>query len=336
VIRRLVQKVGRIAPLPVGAVLLYHRVVDVTTDPQLLAVSPRNFADHLDVLRRSYTPARLGELRSRTLLSVAGRHPIAVTFDDGYADNVLQALPLLQAAAVPATVFVVAGHVGQLEEFWWDELERILLGLPALPEFLEVELNSRRHRWVIPSRTATARPDWHVLSEQIPSPRQIAYSDLCSLLRPVDSETRNRILTQLRTWAGVTTSGRSENRALAPDELAALAGDGLIDVGAHSMTHPLLAPLAVSTQKFEIEASKRRLEDLVSRPVGLFAYPFGGDDAYTGATKGLVREAGYTMACSGIPGLVDVTVDPYEIPRIIVRNWSGDEFGRRMHAIFDG
>src|SRR3954470_15948888 len=107
---------------PPALILLYHRVATPTRDPQLLSVSPERFAEHLEVVRRCAEPVALAGILAQ------GEGPrAAITFDDGYADNLHEAAPLLAAAGVPATVFVVSGQVGTTDEFWWDELERVLL-----------------------------------------------------------------------------------------------------------------------------------------------------------------------------------------------------------------
>ena len=110
-------------------ILCYHRVTELDSDPQLLSVTPKNFREQLEVLRRLYNVARLRDWISEegksTRLTV-----VVITFDDGYADNFHEALPLLREADCPATVFVTAGKIDDEEEFWWDELERLIL----LPE----------------------------------------------------------------------------------------------------------------------------------------------------------------------------------------------------------
>src|SRR5690606_37807585 len=95
------------------AVLLYHRVADAPRDPQQLAVAPERFAAHLEVLAATCTPVALGEAAAR-LRSPRGLPPraVAVTFDDGYRDNLHTAKPLLERHGVPATVFVASGYVG--------------------------------------------------------------------------------------------------------------------------------------------------------------------------------------------------------------------------------
>ncbi len=119
-----------------AVILLYHRVAEPAEDPQLLCVTPRNFSEQMSVLRKFGKPLPLTELvtlgRDRNL----PQQGIVVTFDDGYADNLHNAKPALARYEIPATVFVTAGQVGSTEEYWWDELERLLLEPSRLPEVL--------------------------------------------------------------------------------------------------------------------------------------------------------------------------------------------------------
>jgi peptidoglycan/xylan/chitin deacetylase (PgdA/CDA1 family) len=319
-------------PFQSGLVLLYHRVADRQIDPQLLAVSPRHFAEHMEVLRERYEPVRLGALVDRGWRMRSKKPPVAVTFDDGYADNFHRALPILTAANVPATFFVVSGQVGRQEEFWWDELERIFLATPDLPERLELEIGAAIHRWPIGSGSDTSSDAWSVLSEGVASPRQAAYRELCDLMRPESISVRESTLARLRTWAGLTPAGRPADRALSEDEVIALAADDLAEIGSHTMTHPVLSEQPLLVQMLEIDGSKRALEDFVGKPIRSFSYPFGGRVHYTPRTVGLVKGAGYALACSNFPGPVHWRTARHEIPRFLVRNWSADEFARRLDA----
>ena len=318
---RKVLKRGLLQTTQSGVVLLYHRVADLETDPQLLAVSPRNFADHLEVLRQSYLPVRLRELRGSARWFFPRTHPVALTFDDGYADNLHHALPLLEAAGIPATAFVVAGQIGLEEEYWWDDLERIILRTPDLPESLQLTIESRQFSWHLP-RAGHG------------SDRQAAYDDLSELLRPLSTPARERVLGSLRSWANVNAAGRAHNRALTEEDVVELAKSGLVEVGSHTLTHPLLSKQPIGVQKEEIEASKRRLEGILNTRVQSFCYPFGDREAYTPATVRLVKVTGYECACSNFFGRVYRWTDPYQIPRFIVEDWTGDEFARRLNAVF--
>jgi peptidoglycan/xylan/chitin deacetylase (PgdA/CDA1 family) len=321
---------------PKAVILLYHRVAEVPTDPQLLCVSRQHFAEHLEVLRRDYHLLSLRDLRRRQALNLWPPRSVVVTFDDGYADNFHNARPFLEAAGVPATVFVTAGNVDSDQEFWWDQLERILLSTPTLPDQLTLTLNGRVYDWDLRHDGVTeyVSSAWHVLMESDPTPRQAVYRELAGLLQGLDSDPRERVLRELATWAGVGGHGRKDYRALASDELQTLAHDSLIEVGAHTMTHPVLSNLPVEAQRAEIVGSKCRLEEVTGHCVTSFAYPFGTQGDYTTDTVTLVREAGFECACSNFPGLVTWESDPHQLPRLLVRDWDGEEFAHRMENWF--
>jgi peptidoglycan/xylan/chitin deacetylase (PgdA/CDA1 family) len=103
-----------------GALILgYHRVADARHDPGAMCVSPRHFAEQLEVVRSCARPVSLAELVS---CLDSGRLPprlVAVTFDDGYADNLSHALPLLERFEAPATLFIATGYTGR--SFDWED-----------------------------------------------------------------------------------------------------------------------------------------------------------------------------------------------------------------------
>jgi peptidoglycan/xylan/chitin deacetylase (PgdA/CDA1 family) len=107
------------------AILLYHRVAELESDPQRLAVTPAHFEEHLRVLRGTCTPIELADVPRLLRAARLPKRPVAITFDDGYRDNLHEAKPLLERDGVPATVFVASGYVGREREFWWDELDRL-------------------------------------------------------------------------------------------------------------------------------------------------------------------------------------------------------------------
>ena len=105
------------APDPL--ILLYHRVTRLANDRWSIAVTPAHFAEHMDVLRRRATVLPLSVLDAPARPN-ARAAKVVVTFDDGYADNLHEALPVLQRFDIPATVFVSTDAVVQSREFWWD------------------------------------------------------------------------------------------------------------------------------------------------------------------------------------------------------------------------
>jgi len=313
----------------VGVILLYHRVGEGVPDPQLLAVTPAHFAEHLEILAQACTPVRLRELRRSQGRRDPRRAAVAVTFDDGYADNLLQAKPLLEAACVPATVFVASGHLGGAE-FWWDELAGILLDTPQLPPVLTCRVDGVDRTWPVGDGPEAYR-GWDVIQPPR-GDRGEAYKELSGLLGDVEHPERERVLDDVAAWAGVARTVRPGHRPMTPDEVLSLAQGGTVDVGGHTVTHPRLSALPLRAQLREMREDKARLESLLGKPVTSFSYPFGGPSDFTLGSMAMARLAGYRLAVANFPGRVHRLSPTFALPRYLVRDWPGDEFERRLRA----
>ena len=319
-------------------VLMYHRIAEVTRDPWELAVAPGHFAEHLEVARRY---GQLLTVREVTRMLAAGRVPhrgIVVTLDDGYADNLLQARPLLERHGVPATVFIAAACLGRHEGFWWDQLERFVLEPVDVPQRLCLEVGGRVHehdlatdsRYPAPAQETHAR--WRAVADTPTTERHRLFLLLYRLLRPLGDLERQRVLGHLAAWSGMPRSGASNARPLTHSEVRALAADDLVEIGAHALTHPQLSACARDVQWAEIRGSRQTLEETIGREVVSFAYPYGSVSDYTRETVSLVANAGFSGACVTVPGAVRPTTDCFELPRFHVTDCDGDEFARRLAA----
>ncbi|HEX6386422.1 MAG TPA: polysaccharide deacetylase family protein [Anaerolineae bacterium] len=324
---------------PIALVLMYHRVADLATDPQLLAVSPKHFEEQLQVLCTLAHPLRLSELCQALQMGTLPDRSVVITFDDGYADNLYCARPLLARYDVPATIFVTAGYVGNNREFWWDELERLLLQPGTLPEHLHLHLDGSTYQRqageaAVYTETEHQRHrDWHIERVDDPTPRHRLYRDLYHRLHLLGASERRRVVHELRVWANIDAAGRPTHRILTHEELIALADDDVIEIGAHTLTHPPLAALSSAEQRQEIAGSKRSLENNLGRVVASFAYPHGSLSAETVAE---VRAAGFTCACSSEPNVVWPDADHFQLPRVVARDWDGDTFARWLKGWIGG
>ncbi|MGH7771185.1 MAG: polysaccharide deacetylase family protein [Candidatus Binatia bacterium] len=325
---------------PSALILLYHRVAELPLDPQLLCVTPRHFSEHLEVLRRYARPMRLQELTQALRDGNLPRQGVVVTLDDGYADNFHAAKPLLEHFDIPATVFIASGYLGRQCEFWWDELERLLLQPGTLPKKLCLSVNGNPYQWELgeashySEKAHRRHHGWNVLQEDTPSLRHHLYRSLYRMLLPLPEHKRRKVLNEVIAWAGAESMGRGMHRALSPHEVCWLAEGGLVEVGAHTMTHPVLAVLSESEQRIEISGSKARLEEILGHPVTSFSYPYGSQSDYTMETAFVVREAGFACACSNFAELVWRDSDRFQLPRVVVRDWDGEEFARRLWEWF--
>ena len=318
-VRRFVQRARRRRGRPALA-LMYHRVAERDLDPWGLVVTPDHFAEQLEVIRSQWRPIALTELVEALSDDEVPEGAVVVTFDDGYRDSLSVAKPALERAGIPASVFVVSGYVGAEREFWWDELEQILLGPGDLPAKLTLRVGGVVEELEVGAAASSRRYVW----EAEPRSRLALYHHVWGRLLPLADDVRRPVLDELAAWAGRDVQVRPTHRPVAAEDVRALAEGGLVSVGAHTVTHPYLPALHADAQRHELAASKRSLEELLDQPVKTFSYPFGA----TG--EALARETGFKSAFTIEPRTVRPKADPFLLPRYPVRNWNGDEFARNL------
>jgi peptidoglycan/xylan/chitin deacetylase (PgdA/CDA1 family) len=312
-------------------ILVYHRINDAALDPWALSVRPDHFAEHLAVLQRLFHPISLKEL-AQSLQGGTKLKPnsVVITFDDGYADNLHNAKPILERFDCPATIFLVTGVIGSPAEFWWDELSSLLLQPHPLPEHLQLSIQGKIHTWHLGSAVEFSQVEyarcihWRA-GWPAPSFRHDLYWQIWQLMHPLSTDAQNEVMNALRTWADSKHS-QPFHRILDQKECLDLAQAEQIEIGAHTIHHASLAPLPHAVQCSEISGSKRDLESLLNRPAQFFSYPFGKHRDYTPETIALVRESGFLAACSNESGFVNIGTDPFQLPRVYISDCSGAEF----------
>ncbi|HEY9645345.1 MAG TPA: polysaccharide deacetylase family protein [Chroococcidiopsis sp.] len=317
---------------------MYHRVIETDSDPWSLCVSPQNFAAHLEVLRRYTQPIPLTTLNQSVKAGKRLPRRVVLTFDDGYLDNLKYAKPLLEQYEIPATVFVASGYLGENREFWWDELEKFLLQPGQLPETLTLNINGTVHSWHLGNYANYSDSDflryrsWSADDGSYPTPRHSLYVELHRLLRTLSERDRRPLMDHLSTLAGnPQPEARNDYRPLTRDEVQTLDQGDWVKVGVHTTTHPLLELLPIEQQKEEIQRCKAELEALLKRPITTFAYPYGN---YSEATPDLVRDLGFSCACTTNSGDVRPRSDRFQLHRMGVCNWTGEEFARQLKQWF--
>jgi peptidoglycan/xylan/chitin deacetylase (PgdA/CDA1 family) len=319
-----------------AAILIYHRVFDAGFDPQELCVSRAHFGEHLEVLQSRYRVVPLAELAQAAEGRTLERGTVAVTFDDGYADTLTFARPVLESHRLPATVFAVSGALESGATFWWDRLERVLLRPGRLPEVLSLEIGDQTlsfplGRWAYLGEEQFERlRGWVTSIPEDPTPRHTAYRAIWQRLRVLPADAREELLRALEAQASALASLPSGTRSLRVDELRELAGSPFVEIGAHTVRHEVLAALTTDRQRQEIEGSRDALASVLGRPVRTFSYPYGASSDYTSETVRLVREAGFRCACANFHGLVRRGTDTFQLPRVVVRDWDGPTLARRL------
>jgi peptidoglycan/xylan/chitin deacetylase (PgdA/CDA1 family) len=294
-------------------VLLYHSISDEARDPFWVRVTSHHFAEQLAALR---TVAEIVPLRE-ICESGHGRR-VAITFDDGYLDNLEVARPLLERADAPATVFVATDGMYGLDEFWWDRLEHLLLDAIPQQPMLDLDIHGSKLRADMQTREARERALQAIWHRIVVRPM----ADIEAMLE--------QIVNQIGAPASCTA-----HRIMTVDEVRALTDGGLVDIGGHTRSHTMLSALDAAGQWDEIEGCRTELESVLGRPVVTFAYPFGHVDSYGLRTPHLVRKAGFELACTTDKRAVTRWTNRFRIPRFTIPNWDGEEFARRITELFD-
>jgi peptidoglycan/xylan/chitin deacetylase (PgdA/CDA1 family) len=311
---------------PRAVVLVYHRVGQRGLDPWHLTIEPEIFAGQMETLARDWSPVSLPELVDGLGERRLPERAVAVTFDDGYADNLAVAAPILLEHRIPATLFVATDLVDSDGPPWWDELASLLLEPAELPP--KLTLSSGGDGWRIPplpggERRSAANdlPPW----EAEPGTRLRVHYEVWLALRALDAPTREAALEEIAEWA---RTPRPYGRVLLTweqlRELAALPGFGL---GAHTVTHPALPSCSPEDARAEIAGGADRLRAHAGVEVEQFAYPFG---AWTPSVARVVAELGFRAAYTTDGNAISWSSSPHALPRLPAERHAPGEFARLL------
>lgn len=286
-------------------ILLYHRCAVLDTDPQLLAVTPENFANQVKWLKERYPILRFDESWDSV-----HEPSVVLTFDDGYWDNYAYAVPILERLQVPATIFVSTERIGTGKEPWCDDVERLVL---LNDNFLGAKIHF--------DLRAQGRVDAIITDEEA---RRGLYYRVHDAVRLMQPDEREEVLAGIEEKYGAAPV-RPDHRYMTEEELQKLANSQYITIGGHTVTHSRLSMLSRAKQRDEIEGSVCSLEKIMNKKVATFSYPFGGRADYNANSVDIVREMNLKTA-SNFPGRVYHNTSSYELPRMIVRNWDWTTF----------
>ncbi len=284
-------------------ILTYHRV-NRAEDPFAIDMLPAKvFEDQMRCVARNYTVLSLEEIVA--CLANGRSLPVnclAITFDDGYADNYHFAYPILKSLGLPATFFLTTDAIGSGMVLWFDQVLRAFSGvgrrrahLPFAtgPQNLETQADR--------ARLATQALFW---------------------LRGLTKLQRDAGLAALFASLEVVPQAKDPDLMLTWEQVHQMAADGF-RFGSHTLTHPILSQLSLAEAAHEIEQSKRRIETALGRPVTTFAYPSGRPQDYSSDIVNLVRDAGYAAAVTNATFRVnEIGEDLYRLNRL--RPWESD------------
>ena len=230
------------------------------------------------------------------------------TFDDGYRDIRDFALPIMRQFNAPFTVYVTSDFVERSGPLWWLSLEKLI----AKVDTIEVDFGGAPIR--LDTGTTAAK--------------QLAYFRICGLLHglPNDQDMRQAV-SAICARSEVDESRISNELCLSWDELKVFAGDPLVTVGAHTISHCNLARLSEPMAMREMAGSREKIEASLQRPAVHFAYPYGGKNAAGTREFALAHSAGFKTAVTTRPAMIfpESAEYPTALPRISINGDYQDE-----------
>lgn len=288
-------------------ILIFHRVLPAP-DP-MFPEDPdvARFDQILSWVGAAFNVIPLDDAIKRLQQGQLPARALAITFDDGYADNCTLALPLLQKHGMSACFFVASGFLnGGI--MWNDVVIESIRGNKAG----ELDLSTLG---LGAFRLGNAQDKRQAIDVLLPR------------LKYLDSAAR---LDKVRAISELSGADLPDNLMMTTAQVRVLRESGMV-VGGHTLNHPILARLDDNTARNEIALNKTHLESILGESVSVFAYPNGkpGRD-YDARHVQMVREAGFSAAVSTSPGVSRSSSDLWQLPRFTPWDRTRLKFGLRL------
>jgi peptidoglycan/xylan/chitin deacetylase (PgdA/CDA1 family) len=279
-------------------VLLYHRVNDeVDSKLSKLTVSLANFEEQLLYYKKHFQILSLDD--DWGSLNKTG---LVVTFDDGYADNLLNALPLLEKYNIPATLFVTTLNINTINEFWWDRFVS--------------DYYAASDSFFLPGFEGKV------------SKKECTYEFCIEIVSKLGNGNRDKWFLEFESLNKLNYKSRESYRSLTNSELRILSEHPLINIGLHTHHHYALGDLSYQEQKEELLLSINHLNGLVKKSIKYLAVPFGSYNDNTLAIAKDLNFKGVLLANDYYSSQKNKTYK--KINRIIMPNIKGKEMVKRL------
>jgi peptidoglycan/xylan/chitin deacetylase (PgdA/CDA1 family) len=291
------------------SILIFHRVLP-EPDPLFPNVpSAAEFESRMRWIRAWFNVMPLGVAIARLYAGTIPARALAITFDDGYADNEAFAAPILKRLGLTATFFIASGFLSGgcmfndrvIESVRACSAQRLDLSSIGLGAYLLDSVETRR----------------------------LAISSLLTSIKHHEYVERQSMADEIASKAGATSVPQL---MMSPDQVRSLRAQGM-DIGGHTVMHPILTRLSSQAAFEEIRRGKAELEQILRAPVELFAYPNGiPNQDYTAEHARMVRECGFNAAVSTAWGAATSRTDRFQLPRFTPWDRTKLRWGARLLA----
>lgn len=289
------------------SILIFHRVLDAPDPLFPDEVDRCRFDEIAGWLARWFNVLPLGDAVRRLVAGTLPSRAAVITFDDGYADNWTNAVPILKKHGLTATFFIATGFLNG-GRMWNDTIIESV-------------------RRTAGTRLDLSQFDCGAWSIEGAEGKRAAIGRLLTRVKHLPFAQRDEVV---RFVAEVCGAELPTDLMMTDDQVVQMVASGM-EVGAHTRSHPILARLEDDLAAEEILASRQYLSTLLSRDIDLFAYPNGrqGDD-FDARHVRMVRELGFRAGVSTNPGAATREADLYRLPRFTPWDRSRARFGVRM------
>ena len=292
---RLFRKIDHFMHPPKGEIIMLHRVVSdgaKLSHNRQFDISPANLQLMLQQYRqRGYWFASIDDVYDMQLSRKYTDYPfVCITLDDGYKDNLTEALPVFKQYDCPFCVYVASGFPDYTAFLWWYMLEAYIM------DNSEITLPSGNHLTcdTIETKNKTFETLHSLISAHLNGDVRLWIAENMPFILPYEKGLINRM-------------------ALSEDQLCQLTAEPLCTIGAHTINHVFLSHLTKDEKIKEIQGSKSRLEQIINSPISHFSYPYGDFDA---ECVDVVRKSGFHTAVMAWGGGVRSNSNIYALPRI--------------------
>jgi len=295
------------------SVLIFHRVLP-KTDPLFPGEPTAQWFDQmLGWLKKWFNVLPLDEALDRTKKFTLPSRAAAITFDDGYADNYQIALPILKKHGLSATFFVATGHLNG-GRMWNDTV-------------VESIRNSRMDKLDLSKSQAFAGSQLNIFPIGSLLEKRSAIETILGRIKYLQSADRETEITLIADQIGTNLPN---DLMMTSEQIIEMHRSGML-IGAHTVTHPILANLQAAEVRAEISESKKYLEALLQEDIRLFAYPNGKPNLdYQARDSQIIKELGFDAALTTAWGVVDRDSDLMQLPRFTPWDQSELRFGIRL------
>jgi len=275
-------------------ILCYHKV---STDPHpyFPPVTPDVFEQQMRFLKSCYRVLGLRELMERSQRGDVPTCSVAITFDDGYRDNYEYAFPILRKYDLPATIFVATGAIDTGSPLWHDRV------------FDAFRFATVKHARISDSSLPK-------LSLQSPATRIQSLQLVLDRAKSLYGDSRRNFLEDIADKLRPRPPIGGDERMLTWEQIREMHKAGM-EIGSHTVTHPVLARISREEMKRELSDSRDKLCEELGSSVLSFAYPNGKSSDYNDEVKALVKECGYSCAVTTRAGFNEVFADLFELRR---------------------